>query len=75
MHNNPESLGDIIKRYREKSDYTVEELAYLIGISERYLYRIENEGKKPSYEVLFRIITVLSIPSQRIFYPHSNDEE
>ncbi|MGN0587378.1 MAG: helix-turn-helix domain-containing protein [Oscillospiraceae bacterium] len=26
----------------------MEELAERVGITERYLYRIENEGKKPS---------------------------
>lgn len=75
VHSNHETLGDIIKYYREKSDYTVEELANKIGITERYLYRIENEGKKPSYEVLYKTIRALSIPSQRIFYPKSNEEE
>ncbi len=69
MHNKPETLGDIIKFAREQSNYTVEELAYLVGISERYLYKIENEGKKPSYDVLYKLIRTLSIPSDSIFYP------
>ena len=45
MQKQPETLGEIIKVAREKSDLTVEELTTRIGISERYLYRIENEGK------------------------------
>ena len=69
MHTNTETLGDIIKYYREKSDYTVEELANRVGISERYLYRIENEGKKPSFDVLYSIIRFLYIPPDIIFYP------
>ena len=44
MQKQPETLGEIIKEAREKSDLTVEELTMRIGISERYLYRIENEG-------------------------------
>lgn len=72
MHSNHETLGDIIKYYREKSDYTVEELANKIGITERYLYRIENEGKKPSFDVLYRIVRVLSISPDTIFYPESS---
>lgn len=70
MHTNPETLGDIIKYYREKSDYTVEELANKVGITERYLYRIENEGKKPSYDVLCSIIHKLVIPPSFIFFPN-----
>lgn len=73
MHTKPESLGDIIKYYRERSDYTVEELANKIGITERYLYRIENEGKIPSYNILYRIIRYLSISPDIIFYPEKRN--
>ena len=38
MQKQPETLGEIIKVAREKSDLTVEELTTRIGISERYLY-------------------------------------
>lgn len=77
MHNKPETLGDIVKFARERSEYTVEELAEKVGISERYLYKIENEGKKPSYDVLYQLIRILSIPSDLIFYPEKtiNDIE
>ena len=52
MQKRPETLGEIIKTARDKSDLTVEELTARVGISERYLYRIENEGKVPTSEVL-----------------------
>ena len=45
MHNNAETFGIIFKSAREMSELTVEKLANRIGITERYLYRIENEGK------------------------------
>ena len=48
MQNTPEILGDIIKAARQRSGITMEELAYKVGVTERYLYRIENENKKPS---------------------------
>ena len=38
-------LGDIIKAAREKSDLTVEALAEKVGVTERHLYRIENNEK------------------------------
>ena len=77
MHKQPEKLGDIIKSAREKADITIEALAYKVGITERYLYRIENEGKKPSFDVLYKLIRELSISPDLIFYPEkpSKDSE
>ena len=77
MHKQPEKLGDIIKAAREKADITIEALAYRAGITERYLYRIENEGKKPSFDVLYKLIRELSISPDLIFYPEkpSKDSE
>lgn len=77
MQNKPETLGDIIKTAREKSGYTIEILANKVGITERYLYRIENEGKKPSYNVLYKLVRELSILPELIFYPEkpSKDSE
>lgn len=45
MHNKPETLGYIIKVARENAGITIEVLANKVDITERYLYRIENEGK------------------------------
>lgn len=47
---------------------TVEELTAKIGIGTRYLYRIENERKKPSHDVLCKLVWELSIPGDEIFY-------
>ena len=77
MHNCPDTLSAVIKTAREKADITIELLAEKVGVTERYLYRIENEGKKPSYEVLYKLIRVLSISPDSIFYPEkpSKDSE
>ena len=61
MHNQPETLGSILKAAREKVGITIEALAERAEITERYLYRIENEGKKPSFDVLYKLIRELSI--------------
>ena len=73
----PETLGEIIKTARDKSDLTVEELTARVGISERYLYRIENEGKVPKFEVLKKLVRELAIDANSIFYPEkpSKDSE
>lgn len=69
VHNHPEALGDIIKSARQQNGITIETLADKVSITERYLYRIENEGKKPSYDVLYKLIRELSISPDSIFYP------
>lgn len=69
MHNQPETLSVILKLAREKADITVETLADRVGITERYLYRIENEDKKPSYDVLYKLIRELSISPGFDFLP------
>lgn len=77
MHNQPDTLSMVIKTAREKADITIEALAEKADITERYLYRIENEGKKPSYEVLYKLIRTLNISPDSIFYPEkpSKDSE
>ena len=77
MQKRPETLGEIINTARDKSGLTVEELTARVGISERYLYRIENEGKVPKFEVLKKLVRELAIDANAIFYPEkpSKDSE
>lgn len=56
MHNKPETLGHIVKLACENAKITIEALANKVDITERYLYRIENEGKKPSFDVLHNLV-------------------
>jgi transcriptional regulator with XRE-family HTH domain len=69
MHNDLDKLGDIIKNARKNKDITQEQLAEKMNISPRYLMSIENENKKPSYNVLFRLIRELGISADTIFFP------
>lgn len=77
MHKQPDNLGNVIKTAREKAGITIEYLATNVGITERYLYRIENEGQKPSFDVLYKLTRKLSISTDLIFYPEkpSKDSE
>ena len=77
MHKEPETLREILKTARMRADITMETLAERVDITERYLYRIENEGKKPSFDVLYKLIRELAIPADSIFYPEkpSKDSE
>jgi transcriptional regulator with XRE-family HTH domain len=63
------NLGSIVKHARTARNLTQEQLAELLGIGARHLMAIENEGKHPSYDVLFRLIRILEISSDAIFYP------
>lgn len=75
MQKQHETLGEIIKNARTKADITVEALAAKVGVSERFIYRIENEGKKPSYEILYKLIRELSILPDQIFFPEKQTED
>lgn len=69
MHKKHDILGHIVKTARKCNDLTREQLAEKLGITPRYLMSIENENKKPSYDLLFRLIRILDISSDSIFYP------
>lgn len=75
MHIKPESLGAIIKTARQNADITMEKLAERVGVTERYLYRIENEGQRPSYDVFIKLLRELSIDPRLIVYPELRDTE
>lgn len=69
MHSHTETLGEALKAARLHADITIESLAERVDITERYLYRIENEGKKPSFDVLYKLVRELSMSADSIFYP------
>ena len=77
MQKYPETLGDILKKARQSREITIEALADQVGITDRYLYKIENEGKKPSFDILYKLIRTLSMSADLIFYPEkpSKDSE
>ena len=66
---NIDRLGSILKTARKIKGLTREQLAEIINITPRYLMSIENENKKPSYDVLFRLVRELGISADTIFYP------
>lgn len=69
MQAQTEALGKIIKTVRDGCGLGIKELAARVGVSARYLYRIENEGKVPTFEVLKKIVRELAIDGNLIFYP------
>lgn len=70
-HNSFDMLGSILKAARKAKGLTRERLAEMINITPRYLMSIENENKKPSLDVLFRLVRELGISADTIFYPEN----
>ncbi|HHY23590.1 MAG TPA: helix-turn-helix transcriptional regulator [Clostridiaceae bacterium] len=69
--NSFDRLGSVLKAARNEKGLTREQLAEIINITPRYLMSIENENKKPSYDVLFRLIRELCISADTVFYPEN----
>lgn len=59
-------MGEIIKEYRIKRDYTQEELAELLEISSRQLQRIENGESITRISTLKKVINILKISDKDI---------
>lgn len=54
-------IGQEIKKVREQSGITREQLAEQLDITPRHLQSIENEGQHPSFQLFIQLITMFSI--------------
>jgi transcriptional regulator with XRE-family HTH domain len=61
--------GCLIKAARLDAHLTQNQLAEKLGITSRHLMSIENNQKKPRYDLLLRIVRELQISGDSIFYP------
>lgn len=70
-------IGDILKQERLRIGYTREQVAERAGIGIRYLIAIENDEKKPKFDVLYRLIRALGLAPDKLFYAElgSGDSE
>ena len=60
-------LGEkMFKEYREKRNFTQEELAELIDVSTRTIQRIENKETNPKIKTLRKLIHILKIKDEDI---------
>lgn len=60
--------GKAIRKARKSNGLTIDQLAQKVGVSERYIQKIENEDSKPSFEILSRIVKILSLDANMLFY-------
>ena len=72
--NRADSFGVVVKSSRQAKPMTQSQLAARLGITPRYLKAIENSGRKPSYDLLVRIVRELDIPADTVFYPEHETE-
>ncbi len=61
-----EKLGKKLKKIREETDLTQEQVAKKVGIHVSYYSRIERGVVNPSFEVLENITKVLKVKSSKI---------
>lgn len=52
------SIGQAIKKAREKTGMTREQLARIVDYDPRHLQAVENEGQYPSIELFIQLITM-----------------
>ncbi|WP_132013183.1 helix-turn-helix domain-containing protein [Hydrogenispora ethanolica] len=65
------NIGQRIKQLREQQNMSVSALAKLAGISQPNLWRIENEGQQPTFDILERIINALGMTLSDFFKDNS----
>lgn len=56
-----------LREIREKAHLSIEEAAKRLGITYDYLIMLENNKRKPSWKLLFRMAKVYSAKPEKIF--------
>lgn len=62
-----DSFGCSLRQVRESKGYTREQIAGRAEISPRYLAAIENDNRKPSLDVLVRIVKAIGASFDEVF--------
>lgn len=65
-------LGTAIRKARMEKHLSQEELAERVGITPTHLKHIESEHRKPSVDVLYRIVRVVNLSLDDLFFPEEN---
>ncbi|MFT8889532.1 MAG: helix-turn-helix transcriptional regulator [Ethanoligenens sp.] len=69
----PGLLGSAIRKARMDKHISQEELAERIGITPTHLKHIESEHRKPSVDVLYRIVQIVNLSLDNLFFPERHD--
>lgn len=68
-------IGNILKQERLRLGYTRDQIAERADIGIRYLIAIENDEKKPKFDVLYRLIRAVGLAPGKIFYPELEGDD
>jgi transcriptional regulator with XRE-family HTH domain len=71
----PESLGEIVRRQRELSEFSMRQFAAMAGISNPYLSQIERGLREPSEQVAEAIAKALRTSVDALYKEAGIDEE
>jgi putative transcriptional regulator len=57
-----------LKRYREKNNFTFQEMADLLEISKTYYWQLEKKKRRLSYNMALNIAAIFNLKPDDIFY-------
>lgn len=66
-------IGDVIKKYRKSKGLTQPELCALLSIHQTHISKIEQNKRKPSFDLLTQIQRALDIPIEELWDNEEND--
>ena len=69
MHHDVKRMGHVLREARKAKGMTQAALAKETHTALRTIIAIENEKRFPTYEVFYRIIRVLDLSADQIFWP------
>jgi len=69
MHDNVTKMGGILKTAREAKGLTQAALSRATNTAIRTIIDLENDKRHPTYESFFKIIRVLGLSADHIFWP------
>lgn len=69
------AFGREIKKARERSQWTREQVAGILNLAPRYLLSIENNGQHPSLQVFYELVTLFDISVDQFFFPNKTVEK
>ena len=68
-------IGLAIKRAREASGMTQEQLGYIVDRDPRTIMYHENDGQHPSLNAFYQMVTMFGISVDEYFYPNMSADE
>lgn len=66
-------LGQKIRNLRHSKGLSIEQLAELTGLNDKFLGNVERGEKSPSVETVYYIITALGVTDLTTFFPDPSE--